>query len=101
METYGNYNESNNTSGMIKSINLLLRYYTLLGEEEETRKLKSWVLDQEEIQTKLLDSHYILLYWYLGLISTINYQLDEAIIYLKRTHKRISQIGLFHQNMYE
>ncbi|OLS32530.1 MAG: hypothetical protein HeimAB125_07870 [Candidatus Heimdallarchaeota archaeon AB_125] len=95
------YESSYNTLGMIKSFYLLIRFYILLGKDKKMNELFHWILNQEKIQERLIDTHYIILHWYLGIISTVRYRLDEAIDYLVKVYSRIKKSNLSIYHMYE
>jgi hypothetical protein len=95
------YKQSNNTSGMIKSLALLLRFYTFSGQEEKTNKLLKWIFIEEKIQDKVIASQSVLLYRHAGTISSVLYKTNDVIHYLEYTNKKITAENLKFEMMYE
>lgn len=95
------YLESKNSSGMIKSLTLLLNYYIFLNQKKKTEDLLKWVFQKEKIQDKITSSQAILLYWCAGTISAIDHKIEHTISYLKNSYEKIKYEGLQKELMYE
>ncbi len=90
-----------NSLGLIYVINLLQRYYFLSNQEKKVDELVHWVFQEQQIQNKIIDRHYISLYWYSGTIATKRYRLEEAIKYLHNAYSRIVKNSIELESMYE
>jgi hypothetical protein len=95
------HKRSSNSLGMVYVINLLQRFYLLSNQEEKVNELIHWVFQEEEIQSKIIDKHYISLNWYAGTIATKRYMLQEAIQYLHDAHSKIVKNDNKFESMYE
>ncbi|MHA1514926.1 MAG: hypothetical protein ACTSPF_05255 [Candidatus Heimdallarchaeaceae archaeon] len=95
------YLESKNSSGMIKSLTLLLNYYIFLNQKKKTEDLLEWVFQKEKIQDKITSSQAVLLYWCAGTISAIDHKIEHTISYLKNSYEKITYEGLQKELMYE
>ncbi len=95
------YKQSNNTLGMIKSLALLLRFYTFSGQEEKTNELLKWIFIEEKIQEKIIASQSVLLYRHAGTISSMLYKTSDVIYYLEYAYKKITEEYLIFEMMYE
>jgi hypothetical protein len=95
------HERSFNTHGLIYVINLLQRFYFLSNQEKEVDKLMHWVFQEQQLQNKIIDKHYISLCWYSGTIATKRYRLEEAIKYLDTAYSRIVKNGIELESMYE
>ena len=100
-ECYSYYYGSSNALGMILAIYQLLRFYFLSNQNEEIDKLTRKIFQQEKIHNKLLDTHFVTLNWYFGIISTIRYDLEEAINYLMSAYNKIKENDLQKELLYE
>ncbi len=102
VENCVNYWHSNqNTLPMILGIHILLRSYSTLGKEDKFNDLISWMFFEEKIQDRILDSHFTILYQYVGSIYAINSQIPEAIKYLQEAYDRVKQAESQEELMYE
>ena len=95
------FTRSYNSLGMIYTINLLQRFYFLSIQEEKLNELLKWVFQEQKIQNKIIDRHYISLYWYSGAIATKGYRLQQAIQYLHNAYSRIVKNKIEMENIYE
>lgn len=95
------YFKSNNSLGLIKAIFLLLRFYTLSGEENKSDELLQWVFEHEKIQERIIDAHYSLLYGFVGTISAIVNKIENAIDYLSKAYTKILEKDLQIELMYD
>jgi len=98
---YSYYSKSNNSLGLILAIYQLLRFFSLSNQDEEIEKLTHEVFELEKLQNGLLDTHFVSLYWYFGMISTIRYDLEEAIRYLMSAYNKIEENDLQKELLYE
>jgi hypothetical protein len=102
IETCVDYWYSNqNTLSMVIGIHLLLRCYSLLGNEDKFNELIDWIFSEEKIQDRILDSHFTILYSYVGTIYGLNSKIPEAIKYLQEAYDRVKQTGSQEELMYE
>jgi hypothetical protein len=90
-----------NSLGLIYVINLLQRYYFLSNQENKVDNLVHWAFQEQQIQDKVIDKHYISLYWYSGTIATKRYRLEEAIKYLHNAYSKIIKKNIEQELMYE
>ncbi len=97
---YSYYSKSNNSFGLILVIYQLLRFYILSNQEERIEKLTYEIFQIEKFHNKLLDTHYVSLNWYFGVIS-IKYDLEEAIRYLMSAYNKIKENNLQKELLYE
>ncbi len=95
------YYRSYNVLGLIKVIYLLLRLYFLAGEKDKVNNLFDWILKEEKIQEKISVSQSITLYWVLGVVASINLQIDESIEFLTKVYERINETYSQEQMLYE
>ena len=95
------YHESYNVLGLIKVIYLLLSLYFLNGEKDKVSKMFNWILQEEKIQEKISDTQYITLYWLLGVVASVNLQIDESIEFLTNVYERIKEEHSQKQMLYE
>ena len=94
---HGNYN----TQPMILAIFQLLRIYSFQGNDKRIEKITNWVFEEEKIQFKLINTHYVLLYMFTGQIYTIRMKTKEAIEKLTEAYKKLSDSNLKFDMMYE
>jgi hypothetical protein len=102
VNTCVNYWYSNqNTLPMIMGIIILLRSHSTLGDESKFDELISWVFSEEKIQDRVINSHFTILYSYVGSIYAIKSQIPEAISYLQKAHDRVNKTDSQDELMYE
>ena len=100
-ECYSYYYKSNNSLGLILAIYQLLRFYFLSNQDEKIEKLTHEIFKKEKFHNKLLDKHFVALNWYFGIISTVRYDLEEAIGYLISAYNKIKEYDLQKELLYE
>ncbi|NPD89165.1 MAG: hypothetical protein HGN29_10600 [Asgard group archaeon] len=95
------HEKSFNSLGLVYVINLLQRFYFLSNQEDKVDELILWVFQDQKIQSRIIDEHYISLYWYSGTIATKRYRLPEAIQYLHNAYSKIVKNKSMYEAMYE
>ena len=88
------------TLPMITAIFVLLRIYNFSGNNEKFNDLLDWIFKKKLIQKDLIDSHYTLLFSFIGRVLTVRLKLDFAIEYLTEAYKRIVDSSSQEKMMY-
>lgn len=95
------WHSNQNTLPMITGIFRLLRYYSFLGKKEKFKQLIYWVFEEERMQDSILDSHFALLYSFVGRVFAIRSRIDEAIHFLSDAYNRVKESSSQKTKMYE
>ena len=88
------------TLPMITAIFALLRVYNFSGNTEKFNDLLDWIFNKKSIQNRLIDSHFSLLFSFVGRVLTVRLELDAAIEYLAEAYKSIENSNSQQKMMY-
>lgn len=93
--------KSNRTLSMLTAIFQLLKLYIFNSYDSKFDEMIKWIFNTKKIQNRLIDSHYTLLYTFVGTVFTIRLKIKEAKEFLVQAHERMKISNLKFERMFE